>query len=138
LRPGWEPLENLPGGAEVLTNIEAARQRGYIEYRIKSCDGGRARASWTAHVPADLRGRHRLRSARAIAAGRAAVAHSVVLVTAPCQRRRFRRRSRAAVRRRRPRHPGRRHAYASRAPAGRGVAAGAAPPPRPRAGGGPP
>jgi hypothetical protein len=42
LRPGWEPfeficsennkdVENLPGDAEVLTNIEAARRRGYIE-----------------------------------------------------------------------------------------------------------
>jgi hypothetical protein len=42
LRPGWEPfeficaennkdVENLPGDAEVLTNIETARRRGYIE-----------------------------------------------------------------------------------------------------------
>lgn len=42
LRPGWEPMEficaennkdveNLPGDAEVLTNIEAARRRGYLE-----------------------------------------------------------------------------------------------------------
>jgi hypothetical protein len=42
LRPGWEPfeficsennkdVENLPGNAEVLTNIETARRRGYIE-----------------------------------------------------------------------------------------------------------
>ena len=42
LRPGWEPLEficgennkdveNLPGSSSVLTNIEAARQKGYLE-----------------------------------------------------------------------------------------------------------
>jgi hypothetical protein len=42
LRPGWEPLEficgennkdveNLPGGAEVLTNLDAAREKGYLD-----------------------------------------------------------------------------------------------------------
>jgi hypothetical protein len=42
LRPGWEPLEficgennidveSLPGGDLVLTNLEAARQKGYLE-----------------------------------------------------------------------------------------------------------
>jgi hypothetical protein len=42
LRPGWEPLEficgennkdveNLPGGNLVLTNLEAARQKGYLD-----------------------------------------------------------------------------------------------------------
>lgn len=43
VRPGWEPLEficaennrdveNPPGGAEVLTNVDAARQRGYVQF----------------------------------------------------------------------------------------------------------
>jgi hypothetical protein len=42
LRPGWEPLEficlennrdteTLPGGEHGLTNIEAARRKGYLD-----------------------------------------------------------------------------------------------------------